>query len=135
MQSGGVPVTFGMDALENSFKNRVKMLDERESDLQSRELKMFSTRGKKTEDDNSPKWIQDLQEEFLPLARRWIKRLTRDDDVGKDLRGELISNPKFREVWGDASKKARVVEIFLNEFGDVGKILSQFIENESRAAA
>lgn len=126
-----LPGGFGMEALEKSFERRLKLLDERESTLSERERKGLTVAKPKT--DDTPQWMQNLQEEFMPLAKRWIKRLTRDDETGRDLRQEIVGNPKFREVWGDIEKKTKAVEMFIETLGDGGALLAQFLEKEATA--
>ena len=126
-----LPGGFGMEALEKSFERRLKLLDDRESSLSERERKGLVV--PKPKQDDTPQWMQNLQEEFMPLAKRWIKRLTRDDETGRDLRQEIVGNPKFREVWGDIEKKTKAVEMFIDVLGDGGALLAQFLEKEATA--
>jgi len=129
--AGVPPGTFGQAALEESFERRLKSLDQREAALIMRESKPPA----KAKESDSPEWLDKLMDEFLPVARKYLHKLTRSDAVGRDYRAELTADPKFLEIWSDTAKKAKAVRAIVGALGEPGETLARLIESEMSSAA
>jgi len=122
------PELLGIEAMERSFERRMKRIDELEEKALDRTYK--PVKPPTLEKDDTPAWQKDLMNEFGPKIKKWIGRLIGDDEVGEELRSEILSNSKFKEVWNDMEKKGRIAKVLVGELGDKGQTLWNLLEKQ-----
>lgn len=129
----GAPATgagIGVDALEKHLDRQLKRAD----DLVERwEKKVYSPPAPPKVEEKKGIDVDGLVKSYMPKISEWMDKLLGNDTISDFVRGQIIKDAKFKEVWADEGKRVLLAQSLTEHLGDAGgKLFNLFSEQVAK---